>query len=102
MPKKYLNNIKQLQLDVRKIKQLQREIKQIKERNARVEKDKEWETSWTRRIAISLLTYLVIVLFFYFANLSNPWINSIVPALGFVLSTLTLSFLKCWWVNKSK
>ena len=29
---------------------LEEEIKHIKERNQRVEKDKEWETSWTRRI----------------------------------------------------
>lgn len=85
-----------------KIKQLKLEIKEIRARNSRVEKDKEWETSLTRRIAIAILTYLVIVLFFYFASLPNPWINSIVPALGFVLSTLTLNFLKEWWTKRNE
>jgi len=94
MPKRALKNKGSDQ-----IKQLQQDIKEIRSRNARVEKDKAWETSGSRKIAISLLTYLVIVLFFYFANLPNPWINSIVPALGFVLSTLTLNFLKDWWIN---
>ena len=36
---------------------LEKEIKEIKERNKRVETDKAWETSWTRKICIALLTY---------------------------------------------
>ena len=65
-------------------------IKAIEDRNKRVELDKAWETSWTRRGIIIVLTYFVVVLFFYFANLPNPFVNSIVPTLGFVLSTLSL------------
>jgi hypothetical protein len=78
---------------------LQSEISQIKARNKRVELDKAWETSITRKIIISILTYLVIVIFFYFAQLSKPFINSIVPALAFLLSTLTLNFFKKIWIN---
>ncbi|MBI2124737.1 hypothetical protein HYT92_03000, partial [Candidatus Pacearchaeota archaeon] len=37
-------------------------------------------------------TYIVILIFFIFAQLPNPLVNSIVPAIAFVLSTLTLSF----------
>ena len=33
---------------------LEKEIEQIKQRNKKVELDKAWETSWTRKICISL------------------------------------------------
>ena len=36
------------------------DVAAIKQRNARVEAEKAWETSWTRRIIIALLTYCVI------------------------------------------
>lgn len=84
------------------LKELEEEIKKIKERNKRVEKDKAWETSWTRRIILFILTYIVIVIFFYFAELPKPFINSIVPAVAFVLSTLTLPFIKEFWLRYIK
>ena len=78
---------------------IEQEIENIKQRNKRVELDKAWETSWTRRILIALLTYIVIVIFFYSASLPKPWINSIVPTTGFILSTLSLKWMKKWWVK---
>ncbi|MBT5337691.1 hypothetical protein HN858_02410 [Candidatus Falkowbacteria bacterium] len=80
---------------------LEKEIIQIKKRNRRVEADKAWETSWFRKIVIAILTYVVIVVFFYFAGLPKPFMNSIVPALAFILSTLTLQIFKQVWI-KSK
>ena len=80
---------------------LEKEIEDIKKRNRRVEADKAWETSWMRRFVVTVLTYLVIVLFFYMADLPSPWLNSIVPALAFVLSTATLPIFKNIWL-KSK
>jgi hypothetical protein len=77
----------------------EQEIKAIHERNKRVELDKAWETSWTRKIVIAVLTYAVIVIFFYFAGLPKPFLNSIVPALAFLLSTLTLNFFKKMWAE---
>lgn len=82
------------------IEELQSEIENIKARNMRVEADKAWETSWTRKMVISVLTYSVIATFFYFAGLPNPLINSIVPAAGFILSTLTISVIKRIWLRK--
>lgn len=35
---------------------LNKEIEEIKKRNKRVELDKAWETSWTRKICICILT----------------------------------------------
>jgi len=80
-------------------KQLEQRIKKIESRNKRVESDKAWETSWTRKIIILVLTYIVIVLFFVAAGLPKPFVNSIVPALAFVLSTLTIPFFKKIWLN---
>lgn len=82
------------------IEELQQEIEKIKERNKRVEADKAWETSWARKVVILVLTYLVIVIFFSFAKLPEPFLNAIVPALAFVLSTLTVPVIKKWWLSK--
>jgi hypothetical protein len=79
--------------------ELKEEIDQIKERNFRVETDKAWEISITRKIIISLLTYFVIVVFFFMAELSRPFINSIVPSLAFILSTLSLPLFKKLWIK---
>jgi len=45
----------------------EKEIRKIQERNKKVDSDKAWETSLSRKIIIAILTYFVIVLFFYFA-----------------------------------
>ena len=89
--------VKNIILD--KIKDLAEGLNKIRERNKRVEADKAWETSWTRKIIIVVLTYFVIVVFFIFAKLPDPFINSIVPSLAFVLSTLTLPFFKKMWIK---
>ena len=84
--------------------ELFREVEQIKERNKKVELDKSWETSWTRKICIAILTYLVVVLYSYIINqFSNIWLSSLVPVLGFILSTLSLKFIrKIWEGQKNK
>jgi hypothetical protein len=81
------------------IEELQFEIEEIKKRNQRVETDKDWETSTTRKIVVAILTYIVIVAFFFFAGLPKPFVNAIVPAIAFVLSTLTVAIFKKWWLK---
>lgn len=82
-------------------KDLENEIEKIKERNARVEKDKAWETSWTRRICIMILTYVVVVTYTYIiSKISNIWLSSLVPVIGFTLSTLSLNVVRKIWENK--
>lgn len=81
------------------IQDLELEINKIKERNKRVETEKSWETSLTRKIIISSLTYLVISLFFLFAGIDKPFVNSIVPAMAFILSTLSVPLVKKWWLK---
>lgn len=77
----------------------QPEIRAILERNKRVEADKAWETSWARMALIALFTYLAIALYLNAIHIARPWLNSVVPAVGFMLSTLTLPFFKRLWLK---
>lgn len=78
------------------------EINQIKKRNQRVELDKSWETSWTRRICIMILTYIIVLLYSYMIRkINNIFLSSLVPVIGFTLSTLSLRLVrKLWEKNK--
>lgn len=76
---------------------LEERVAKIEERNRRVEKDKVWETSWSRKVLIAIFTYLAIGGYLAFIVHINPWINAIVPTTGFLLSTLTLSWFKGLW-----
>ncbi len=82
-----------------KSKNLEIEIEKIKERNKRVEADKAWETSWTRKFLLLILTYFVVLVFFLFTGLPNPYVNSLVPAVAFFLSTLTIGLIKKLWLK---
>jgi sterol desaturase/sphingolipid hydroxylase (fatty acid hydroxylase superfamily) len=75
-------------------------LQKIEERNARVESDKAWETSWVRRGLLILFTYLAIGIYMWAIGITNPWPNAIVPAVGFLLSTLTMPFFKKMWLKK--
>ena len=77
---------------------IENEIKEIKERNKRVELDKKWETSYTRKICICILTYIVVVIYTYFIRrTNNVFFSSLVPVIGFFLSTLSLKFIRKTW-----
>lgn len=84
------------------LESLREEIAKVQTRNKRVELDKAWETSWTRRVLVLSLTYSVVVIFFFTANLPEPFINAIVPSLAFVISTFTMPFFKKWWLGNKK
>lgn len=78
--------------------ELQNEIIKIKERNKKVELDKKWETSWTRRICICTLTYIVVIIYsFIVRNYDNIFLSSLVPVIGFTLSTLSLKLVRNVW-----
>lgn len=84
--------------------ELQNEIIKIKKRNKKVELDKKWETSWTRRICICILTYIVVIIYsFIVRNYDNIFLSSLVPVIGFTLSTLSLKLIRNVWeknINK--
>lgn len=79
------------------------EIKNIKARNKRVELDKKWETSWTRRFCICVLTYIVVVIYCFMIEAgSNIFLSSLVPVIGFMLSTLSLGLVRKIWEKRIK
>ncbi len=79
------------------IEELNNRLKKIESRNRHVERDKAWETSNTRKVLIVAFTYTSIALYLKFVVRIDPWINAIVPAVGFLLSTLTLPYFKTLW-----
>lgn len=80
------------------VEDLKKEIENIKERNKRVELDKKWETSWTRKICICMLTYIVVIIYSYVVrNYDNILLSSLVPVIGFTLSTLSLRYIRRIW-----
>ena len=75
-------------------------IEAIEARNKSVSLDKKWETSWTRKLGIVLSTYFVVLAYLYLIKNDSPWINAIVPPVGFLLSTLALGWLRKYWQGK--
>ena len=75
-------------------------LEAIEMRNARVEADKAWEQSFTRVSVIALITYIAAVIFLFFVALPHPYLNALVPAIGYVLSMQSLPIVKKWWVRQ--
>jgi hypothetical protein len=84
------------------LQKIREEINFIKERNKRVELDKKWEGSYTRRGLLILFTYLAIGFYLQAINVPRAWLSAIVPAVGFLLSTLTMPFFKKLWEKGKK
>ena len=80
------------------MEELKKEIEEIKQRNKRVELDKKWETSTTRKVCIAVLTYIVVICYTSLTSkISNVFLSSLVPVIGFTLSTLSLRFVRKIW-----
>lgn len=80
---------------------IEQELENIKKRNKRVELDKSWETGWTRKICIMILTYLIVVIYSYLIKQNdNILLSSLVPVIGFALSTLSLKYIRKVWEKK--
>lgn len=82
------------------LEQIQAEISAIKGRNARVEREKAWETSWQRKLGIIMTTYFVMILVFSSLGNTEPFLNAIVPTLGYTLSTLSMEWMKELFLKK--
>lgn len=81
------------------MKEIEHRITALEERNKRVEVDKKWETSYSRRFLLIIFTYLAIGIYMWVIDVSRPWLNAIVPSVGFLLSTLTLPYFKNIWLR---
>lgn len=84
-------------------KNLEERIINIENRNKRVELDKKWETCWSRRFCIMILTYIVVVFYSYIiGKYNNIFLSSLVPVLGFTLSTLSIKIVRKIWEKYNK
>jgi len=84
------------------LQQLEKKVATIEARNARVEADKAWETSFARRGLLVLFTYLAVGAYLAAIGVKDAWLNAIVPAVAFMLSTLTLPYFKEIWLAQRK
>ena len=85
-----------------RIKILEKEIEEIKSRNKKVELDKKWETSTTRKVCIAILTYIVVIVYStIISKITNVFLSSLVPVIGFTLSTLSLKVVRNLWEKKN-
>jgi preprotein translocase subunit SecF len=85
---------------MQEIQELKKELENIKQRNVRVEADKAWETSLFRKISIAITTYIIASVVMYFIGVSDFLLNALIPTIGYLLSTLSLPFIKDWWIKK--
>lgn len=77
---------------------LKQQLEEIKKRNKRVELDKKWETSLTRKTCICILTYIVVLIYSnMISKANNIFLSSLVPVIGFFLSTLSLRLIRKIW-----
>lgn len=84
------------------LRDLEKSVEDILERNKRVELDKKWETCMTRKVCIAILTYIVVVIYsFLISKTSNVFLSSLVPVMGFLLSTLSLNAIRKVWEKKN-
>ena len=80
------------------MEELKHEIEEIKKRNKKVELDKKWETSYTRKICICILTYIVVIIYSsIISKVNNVFLSSLVPVVNCFLSTLSSNLIRKVW-----
>ncbi|MFA5799963.1 MAG: hypothetical protein WC840_03310 [Candidatus Peribacteraceae bacterium] len=85
-----------------RIEQLISAVRAIEERNLRVEAEKTWETSAFRVGTIALTTYIVAAFVLVSMGAARPYLNALIPTVGFVLSMQSLPFVKRWWIARHR
>lgn len=79
--------------------QIEAALRTIEERNRRVEADKAWEVSMFRRATIAITTYLIAVAALVSIGSERPFLDALIPTIGYVLSVQSLPILKKWWLK---
>lgn len=82
--------------------ELVKEIRLIKDRNGRVEMDKAWEVSWTRRLLIASITYVVACVWLLVISEKDIFLKAVVPTGGYLLSTFSIPYVKKRWILRRK
>ena len=82
-----------------RIAKLEAEVSALQKRNKSVEAEKAWETSWTRAGSLLVITYIVAALALSAIGNDAPLRNALIPTVGYLLSTVSIPFLKRWWIE---
>ena len=82
------------------IDDFEKRLQKIEQRNQKVEADKAWEVSMARKLFIAVCTYIIAGIWLVIIKDSDPWLKALVPTAGYLLSTLSLPFVKNWWISK--
>lgn len=83
-----------------RVKKLEEEIEAIKARNKRVEADKGWETSKTRMLFVSVVTFALAFLFMVLINEREPFWKALAGTVAYIASTTSYGVLKRKWLKK--
>lgn len=59
--------------------------------------NKKWETSWTRRLFVAVITYISAFSFMKISGMEPAILGAFVPVGGFLLSTLSMKPLRKVW-----
>lgn len=97
-----MDNSNQIDFLKSEIAELQSKLNSIQARNFKVESDKKWETSTTRFVCVAVTTYITMNLILWSIGGPFPPIHAIVPTCGYMLSTLSLPWIKKWWMAKEE
>ncbi len=81
---------------------LEHRVSAIEARNRRVEHDKAWEISRVRAFLVIGLTYGLVGLYLAMIDIDRPWLNAVVPAIGFYLSTRVIGVAKHAWLERQR
>ena len=81
---------------------IEQRIETIEARNRTVESNKAWDNSLIRRVSIAMMTYIVVVIYHLIIGAKNVYIISAVPVIGFILSTLSLQYIRSIFNRKQK
>lgn len=76
---------------------LEQRVQALEERNKRVEADKAWEVSNLRTLMIAVITYVIAALVMKVISVNEPWLNALIPTLGYLLSRVSLRVVEKWW-----
>jgi hypothetical protein len=79
---------------------IEQDIAELKARNKKVDANKAWETSNTRKLSIVIITYILATIIMWWLGVPAPYLNAIIPTMGFYLSTLSLGIVKTYWIKK--
>jgi len=69
-------------------------LQSIEYRNYYKKVGKDFEGGYARVIIIMIITYIVLGFYMLFVGIGRPFINAIVPTVGFQLSTVSLKCLQ--------